>query len=149
MYARFDRGLVDPGDRIIVEVGLLDRAARRSDFAHQSDAGAEHRGALELRLHAVGVDYLTHVRRDVHMGDANLSARVHFHFDDCGDVTQEAPMRRDAQTAPFGRFLTGPAGAFRRKFDHAPQTPRVQRILLGRGATLPEIDLTWLSQRVE
>src|SRR5262247_3456640 len=57
VYARFNRGFVDPRDRIIVEVGLLDRAARGRDFAHQRDAGAEYRRALELRLHAVGVDH--------------------------------------------------------------------------------------------
>ena len=48
MHARFNRSFVDSRHRIIVEVGLLDRASSRRDLAHQRDAGAEDRRALEL-----------------------------------------------------------------------------------------------------
>src|SRR5262245_11797405 len=91
VHARVNRTIVDARHRIIMKIRLLDGAARGRDLAHQGDAGPEHRSALELRFHAVRIDHLAHIRRNVYTRNAKFPARVYFHFNDRGDVTQETP----------------------------------------------------------
>ena len=130
MNVRLYRRFVEARHWIVIEVGLLHPAVGGGDFAHQRDAGPEHRGAFELSANAIGMNHLAGVESDVHARNPDLSV-VHFHFHHRRDISEEAAVNGDAQRAPVARLLLRPAGLLGCDFDHAPHARDVEHIRIG------------------
>ena len=65
MDIRLERRFVNPRNRIVEEVGLVDYAVGCGNFTAARDTGSEDRGSLELRRHELPINDLTGVHRHV------------------------------------------------------------------------------------
>src|SRR6266851_4049343 len=108
--ARFDdmdigleRRFINPRDRIIVKVGLVDHAVGGGYFAAARHAGSKYGGALELRAHQHGIDDQSSIDSHVHLRNSHFSLLVHFDLHYRRHVGREAAMDSDAPAGSFCR----------------------------------------------
>jgi hypothetical protein len=155
---RFIRRLVDPRQRVILEVGLLDLALNCRDLVHQGHTRGKHRGAFKLRLHALRMHHTAGIDRQVHTRDTHLPLIVDLDLHHRGDIAEEAAVRRKAPCMSLAGLLVRLAGALCHDFNHAPQAAGIHRILVERfpivvvridRALTPEIDLAWPAQHLQ
>src|SRR5437016_2683497 len=76
--------------------------------------------------------------RVVHTLDAELAFAANRDLDDGGNVTDKAPMGRDAKPVSLGH-RTAPTAFLSDQLDHASQPAGVDRVAVERLAVVPEI----------
>jgi Fic family protein len=108
VHAGLDRRFVHAENRVIVEVALVDLAVAGGDFAHGRQARAKHCGAFELRAHPIGIDNRARVHHGIDARDGELALRADGHLHYRSNVGEEAAVRRDTQTVPFGQAAFAP-----------------------------------------
>src|SRR5215469_1023891 len=128
IHIRLIGSLIDPGDRIIRKIGLVDHTFGSGDFAGLGDARAEHCCALELGVCDLWVYNQSGVHGRIHARDLDLALIVHFDFHNRRYIGQEAPMRGDTQSRSLAELAFSPPGFLRNHFRNLAQTPGLPRI---------------------
>src|SRR6516162_11955255 len=95
VYVGHERSLVDPNQREIIEIALLDLAVLEGDLPIFGKAQAHDRRALDLRANAFWVDVGPAIDRGIHPGDRQLALVVDRYFDDGRDIADEAAVNRN------------------------------------------------------
>src|SRR5207253_4216023 len=114
------RRLIDTHDREVVEVALLHPAVLEGDLAVFRKAQAHDGRSLDLRLDPLRIDEGSAIDRGVHTLDAELAFAANRDLDDGGNVTDKAPMGRDAKPVSLGH-RTAPTAFLSDQLDHASQ----------------------------
>src|SRR5690606_21975476 len=105
VHPRLRGGLVDARQLVVVEVRLLDGAAREWDVAVLRERQPHDGRAFHLRAHALGMHAVAAVHRRVDARDADLALVTHHHMHDRGDIGDETSVRGDAKALPLGQLL--------------------------------------------
>src|SRR5467141_3572908 len=108
-----ERRLINPRDRIVVKVGLVDHAFGGGYFAAARHAGSKYGGTLELRPHQHGIDDQSRIDGHVDARNSHFSLRVHLDLHHRGNVGREAAMDTDTPAGSLAWFAVCPSGFFR------------------------------------
>ena len=106
---RFAWMIVHARHLVAVEVGLLNHAVLRGDFAEECKTGAERRRAFELLARHLRIHDCSGVDGGVHAANFHFSVSAHFHLNDGGYVRQKAAVNSDAHTATLAHRTFAPA----------------------------------------
>ena len=88
------RRLADAHRTVVVEVALVDRAARQGDLIVHRRAETEDEAAFDLRDNRVGIDRQAAVDGDGGASQADFASRRNLDLDNAGDVGAESETAR-------------------------------------------------------
>ena len=99
------RNLVDPGHRIVIEIGLLDYAVLGGDFSAAHDARAKNHRTFELRAGRFRIYDQPRIHRCINTRDADLAVITHLHFNHRSHISQETAMRGESKPVALCALL--------------------------------------------
>src|ERR1700722_7855284 len=134
------RSLVDAGNRVAIEIRLLNRAVLGGDFSASGDTSSESPRAFELRLRDLRIHYQPRVHYAVDAWNSNVSLIVHLDFNHRRNIGEEAAMGGNAQAGSLAQFAFSPTGLLNHHLGHAPQTAGLPRISIQRSSVIRILD---------
>src|SRR6266849_1554550 len=138
----YPRHLLQPQERIVVEVGLLNASLLETQLAVQSRGEAIDHAALHLGRHGGGIDADAAVHRANHAVYPNAVV-FHRDFRHLSDEASERLVHRDPTEMPFGKRLA-PARLLRGEIQYSQVpwgvleqlSPVLERVFFGRAGKL-------------
>src|SRR5216683_1349954 len=102
------RRFINPCDRIVEKVGLVDHTIGGGYLAAARDTGSKYSGALELRPHQHRINHESGIDRHVDARNSQFSLRVHFDLHNRRHVRHEAAMHGDTPAGSVAWLALSP-----------------------------------------
>ncbi len=118
---------MNPSDRIVIEIGLIDHAVRGSNCPRKGDADPKNRGPFHLGFNVGRIDSCATIDRNTDLRNLDEPRFCHFHFDDRGYIGICIAVGGDAQALSFSKFSITPSCFLRRNLRNPTQTPNIER----------------------